>query len=155
MNYEVTVKEMPPLHLVAIRRDTTPDTIGKDLTESWGELSEYLGSHSLAPQDVPICVYRSWEPNNWVIETCFAVGGEVQPQGDVHPLEIPGGRSASLIHEGPYEELGLANRAMERWFNDNGYEMTDLPYERYITDPTIEMDPAKYQTEVVWPLKDG
>jgi effector-binding domain-containing protein len=44
---------------------------------------------------------------------------------------------------------------MEKCFNDNGHEMTGLPYERYITSPAIETDPAKYQTEVVWPLKDG
>ena len=155
MNYDVRIKEMPRLGLAAIKRETTPDTIGKDLTDAWAELSEYLGKHSLAPVDAPICVYRSWAPNNWVIDAGFAVEDAVTPEEDVHPLEIPGGRCASLIHEGPYEELGLANRAMEKWFIDNEHEMTGLPYERYITGPTAEMDPAKYKTEVVWPLKDG
>jgi DNA-binding transcriptional MerR regulator len=155
MNYEVTVDERPRFQLAAIRRDTTPDKIGKDLTDAWTELSEYLKSSSLAPQDVPVCIYRGWEPNNWVIEAGFVVDGEVTPHEEVHPLEVPGGRCASLIHEGPYEELGLANRAMGKWFTDNGHEMTELPYERYITDPTVETDPAKYKTEVVWPLKDG
>jgi len=155
MNYEVTVKERPGFQLAAIRRDTTPDTIGKDLIEAWTELSEYLESRSLAPQDVPVCVYRGWEPNNWVIEAGFVVDGEVKPYEDVHPMEVSGGRCASLIHEGPYEELGLANRAMEKWFKDNGHEMTGLPYERYVIGPTEETDPAKYKTEVVWPLKDG
>jgi effector-binding domain-containing protein len=43
---------------------------------------------------------------------------------------------------------------MGKWFTDNGHEMTGLPYERYITDPTAETDPSKYKTEVVWPMKD-
>jgi len=60
MNYEVTVKERPGFQLAAIRRDTTPDTIGKDLIEAWTELSEYLEARSLVSQDVPVCVYRGW-----------------------------------------------------------------------------------------------
>jgi len=39
--------------------------------------------------------------------------------------------------------------------DDNGHEMTGLPSERYISGPTVETDPSKYQTEVVWPLKEG
>jgi effector-binding domain-containing protein len=152
VSYEITVKDMPALRTAAIKVETSPQTIGADLGRAYGALVEYMGAHGLAATDVPICFYQSWEQDNWVIEACLPVDGEVAEEGEVHPFEIPGGEAATTLHVGPYMELGRAHEALGAWCTEHGREMR-ASYERYITDPGEEPDPAKYETEVVWPLR--
>lgn len=156
MGHEVTVKDMPSLTLAAIKIETSPDNVGRDLNRAYGELFGYLMPKGIAPVDVPICYYHSWEPGNYVIEAAVPVGADVEANGEIHELHISGGRSATVMHVGPYEQLGLAHRSIERWFTENGHKISedDGCYERYVTDPTQTEDPADYETEVIWPLID-
>ena len=151
MSYVVTEKEVPALHTVAIRSATSPQSIGDDLGRSYGALSTCLDELGLRSQDVPICYYVAWEPDNWVIEACLAVDGEIQELDEIHPLRIPGGPAITTIHRGPYQELGRAHEALGAWSQEHGREMTGC-YERFLTDPGETLDPADYQTEVIWLL---
>lgn len=152
MSDEVTVKEVPAVRAAAIRVTTSPQTIGEDLGPAYGAIMAYMGARGLAASDVPICFYRAWEQDNWVIEAGIPVDGDVVAGDGVHLLEIPGGKAATVLHVGPYMELGRAHEALAAWCKAHGREMM-ASYERYITDPGEEPDPAKYQTEVIWPLR--
>src|SRR4051812_39162171 len=151
MDYAVTEKEVPTLHTAAIRLATSPQRIGDDLGHAYGELSTYLTRRELVPQDAPICYYVAWEPDNWVIEACLAVEEKIEELDEIHPLLIPGGPAVTTIHRGPYQELGRAHEALGAWCQEHGREMTAC-YERFITDPGQILDPADYETEVIWLL---
>src|SRR3954452_8295786 len=149
MGYEVTEKEVSAIHTAAIKAATSPEKIGDDLGRAYGELSTYLGERDLFPHDAPICYYVAWEPDNWVIEACLVVDGELEELGEIHPLLIPAGPAAVTIHRGPYQELGRAHEALGAWCQEHGREMVAC-YERFITDPGEILDPADYETEVIW-----
>lgn len=152
MSVEVAVKEVPPVRAAATRVNTTPQTISEDLGRAYGAIMVYVAERGLAATDVPICVYRSWEQDNWVIEPGIPVDGHVDVAGEIHLLEIRGGEAATALHVGPYMGLGRAHEALAAWCQAHGREMTES-YERYITDPGEEPDPAKYLTEVIWTLR--
>ena len=67
-------------------------------------------------------------------------------------VEIPGGPVAWLMHEGPYEELGLAYHSLFAWIQEHGYEQRDTMREIYKNDPaqTVASDLV---TEVILPIK--
>jgi AraC family transcriptional regulator len=152
MGDAVVEKVEPELQTVAIRLATSPETIGADLGRAYGDLFTYLSERGQTLQDAPICYYRTWEPDNWVIEACLVVNGEMEELGEIHPLVIPGGPAAVSIHVGPYEELRKTHAALAAWCDEHGREMTGS-YERYLTDPAEAPDPADYQTEVIWLLR--
>jgi effector-binding domain-containing protein len=152
MSDEVTVKDVPAVRAAAMQVETSPQTIGEDLGRAYGAVMAYMGARGLAASDVPLCFYRSWEQDNWVIEAGVPVEGEVMEADGVHLLEIPGGEAATVLHVGPYMELGRAHAALAAWCQEHGREMV-ASYERYITDPEEVPDPAQYQTEVIWPLR--
>jgi effector-binding domain-containing protein len=67
--------------------------------------------------------------------------------------EFPGGRVASALHRGPYEELGIAYRELQRWMADNGYDPAWPCFDIYLNDPWATPDPAGYETEICWFIK--
>ena len=72
-------------------------------------------------------------------------------------------RYVVLRHIGDYEGLIDANAALQQWAQDHGleFDMTGTPegsawgsrFEEYITDPSKEPDPAKWETDVAYLLR--
>ena len=68
--------------------------------------------------------------------------------------ELPAGPAAIAVHTGTYETLGATHEAMQHWLEANpAQQQNGGPWELYISDPAEVMDPAKWMTEVIYPLK--
>jgi DNA gyrase inhibitor GyrI len=65
---------------------------------------------------------------------------------------LPGGRVASTWHVGSYHELPRTYARLEAWIDEQGYTRRGAAWEIYWTDPGIEPDPAKWRTQVLWPI---
>ena len=78
----------------------------------------------------------------------------ITADGKVKPGELPAGPAAIAIHMGPYESLGGTYDAMSAWLESSpDYVANGGPWELYITDPSAEPDPARWLTEIIYPLK--
>jgi effector-binding domain-containing protein len=71
---------------------------------------------------------------------------------DLEARELPSGPAAVVTYFGPYDGVGEAYEAIMAWCREHGREPSGSPWESYFTDPTAEPDPAKWRTDVVWPL---
>jgi effector-binding domain-containing protein len=69
------------------------------------------------------------------------------PPPDV-AAELPGGRAVTTQHVGPYDALGDSWIALYAWIAEEGLT-PDASWERYLTDPDDEPDPARWITELV------
>jgi DNA gyrase inhibitor GyrI len=78
---------------------------------------------------------------------------------------LPAGRYATLIYTGPYEGLMQATGDLLAWAEKKGIVWDKRPaspnseawrarVENYLTDPTKEPDPAKWETELAFKLAD-
>lgn len=65
---------------------------------------------------------------------------------------LPGGSAAFTAHTGPYETLGDAHIALDKWMNDNNVSPTGPPWEVYITDPAEVPNPADWITHLFQPI---
>lgn len=87
------------------------------------------------------------------IETCVPVKREVElPNLEVRTL--PGGRCLSLLHRGPYEDLGTSYAIMEAYAKERGLEIKPPCRELYIKGPGMffKGNPKKYITEIQFML---
>jgi effector-binding domain-containing protein len=67
-----------------------------------------------------------------------------------------------LIHQGPYEQLYDANGTLGKWIEEQGLKVDvrrtpesdkfGRRLEVYLTDPAVEKDPQKWETEVAFKL---
>jgi effector-binding domain-containing protein len=91
------------------------------------------------------------------------VAAPVTGSGRIQPGILPAGRYAVLRHAGPYDGLIGANAALQQWAHDRGleFDVRDTPegsawgarFEEYITDPSGEPDPSKWETDVAYLLR--
>ena len=90
--------------------------------------------------------YREDDAN---FEPCMPVRQAKQvPEIDVR--ELPGGRCVSLIHKGPYEQLGRSYAKITKYIKDKDYKIMMPTREVYLKGPGIifKGNPANYLTEI-------
>lgn len=133
------------------------EAVEKQLTEVWA----YLEDQGSGPAGPPLSILRHLSvdgevpaPPPWEVDTGFPLMEPIPEGQGVQVHELPGGEAASLLHEGDYAGLGDAYLLLQSWVLASGREAAGSPWEVYLTDPGQEPDPAAWQTQLVWPLKD-
>jgi effector-binding domain-containing protein len=88
------------------------------------------------------------------LEVGFPVDGAVERSGDVVPSRLPGGRVATVVHQGGYHGLGESWRRLQEWVAQQGLTTAPGFWEVYLTEPTPDGDPAANRTALYLPLRD-
>jgi effector-binding domain-containing protein len=94
------------------------------------------------------------------IELAVPVGAPAAGSGRVRAGVLPEGRYAVLRHTGPYDGLIASNAELQRWAHEHGVEFDTWDTargpawrsraEHYLTDPSKEPDPAKWEVDVAY-----
>jgi effector-binding domain-containing protein len=85
------------------------------------------------------------------LEIGFPFAQKLEVEGEVLEGEIPGGKAAECLHVGPYDQVGAAYDALQKWMEANRHTPSGVAYEFYLNDPQIT-PAAELQTQVVFPL---
>jgi AraC family transcriptional regulator len=72
-------------------------------------------------------------------------------RGDVASSELPAGRAAVLVHQGPYGQLGDSWSLMEELMAREHLLSAACGWEHYVDDPDI-VPPQELRTELVHPV---
>jgi effector-binding domain-containing protein len=83
-------------------------------------------------------------------EVGFPFSGTVNPTDRVYICELPGGRTVTTTHVGPYDQIGEAWERVQAWMKDHGLESKEPPWEAYLTGPE---DPGPPITEIFFPIR--
>ena len=149
---------------VAVKSVVTMKEIGVVAGKFLGEVFGWVAGHGLTPAGAPFFKYDVIDMER-ELEIEFGVPTAKLVEGDDGVLArvLPGGRYASLVHRGPYEQLYDANAALLDWIKEQGLTMdvNESPQgdrfgcrlEIYLTDPAVEKDPEKWETEVTIRLR--
>ncbi len=83
----------------------------------------------------------------------FVVEGTPALEDGARSLSLPGGRHATMIHKGPYAELGAAYQWLYgEWLPASGHTPADQPcFEEYLNDPRAT-PPEDWLTRICVPL---
>ncbi|MBV8211922.1 MAG: GyrI-like domain-containing protein [Verrucomicrobia bacterium] len=144
---------------VAVKSVVTMAEIGVAAGKFLGEIFGWVTGHGLTPAGAPFFKYNVIDMEHG-LEIEFGIPTASLVAGDDRVLAgvLPAGRYASLIHQGPYEQLYEANAALLDWIKEQGLEIEvqgspegdrfGCRLEIYLTDPGAEKDPDKWETEV-------
>lgn len=89
----------------------------------------------------------------WTIDCIMPLLTPASGTGDIQAGFLAAGPVVMATHSGPYEQLVETYVAIEKWIKDNGLVANGPAWESYVTDPGQEPDPAKWKTEVFFPVK--
>jgi len=87
------------------------------------------------------------------IEVGWPTPAPFTSDNEVQAGTLPGGSLAVASYEGPYDGVGPAYEAIQAWCAEHGHEIAGPPWESYVTDPNEEPDPAKWRTDIHFPVR--
>lgn len=149
---EPQVVELTSMRTAVMRGVVEMTRIGEFFDRSFSTLAEVLGSQGISMAGPAIALYHSPPGDVIDLEVGFPVDGTVDPTQGVEPSELPGGRTAQLVHEGAYDDLGSSWERLDAWLREQGLTPGAAAWEVYLTEPRPDMDPAELRTELNWSL---
>lgn len=147
---------------VGIPATVTMQQISDAIGRGFRELFEWLGSRSAVPTGAPFVRYLRVDMNG-LLEIELAAPTDVDPAGNERLRRgvLPPGRYVTLRHVGPYDGLLAANEQLQQWAHaqELTFQVAESVWrgriERYLTDPSQEPDPSRWQTEIAYLVNDA
>lgn len=149
---EVVMIESTPS--ISILDSSTMADMGMAMGEMFSELMTFMDANNVNVTGHPYTIYYTWNPDGLsVMEAGIPVDNVRSTRGRIMATESPGGKAVKAIYFGPYEGIGVAHEAIDKYVKLNGLEIAGPPWDVYITDPATEPDPNKWETHVLYPVK--
>jgi effector-binding domain-containing protein len=137
----------------AVIRVTIPkDQIRQVMGPAIQEVLATAAAQGIGPAGPVFSRHFRFDPEVWDFEVGVPVRGPVSPAGRVRAGELPEAKVLRTVYHGGYEGLGGGWVEFETWIKANGHATRGDFWERYLTDPASNPDPATYQTELNRPL---
>lgn len=148
---ELSVVDVSSFDFIGITTSSSIELISSKMAQSYGSLMSFMGKNGIEMNGYPIAVYSSWTPEG----TTFTCGIPVKPgditlEGDIKKGTIESGLAIKSVYMGDYAGGEAPHNDIANYIDFVGYEMVSDPWEEYVTDPTIETDTSKWQTNVYY-----
>jgi len=142
------VKEFEPVKVVSIRYKGGYSDVGKYI----GKL--YKAAKNQADGAPFNCYYDDEYKETADIELCVPVKKMVTDK-EVTCRQLPKIKALTTIHEGSYETLNLAYKALTDYGKEHNLEFTLPSREIYLKGPGMVMkgNPEHYVTQIIMPLQ--
>ncbi len=144
-----------------VRERLNRNELGGIVPRLLGDVAAFLQQRNISPTGPPIVRYVVVDYNTGTVEidAGFPVGvSALLPDRRVRIQQIPGGRYATVIHDGSYDTLMNTTAALLEWGKRTHapWQMTEhdkvtrwgARVERYDVGPPAEPNPSKWRTEV-------
>jgi effector-binding domain-containing protein len=148
----IRITEHPEQATAAVREQVPMAELTEFFARAFQDTMTALQDQGVHPTGAPFGKYYG-RPGTMVdVEAGFPVATTITPAGRVLSGSLPGGRVVEAMHIGPYDTMESTYAAVERYFADAKLSPGAVMWESYLTDPGAEPDPAKWQTQICWPI---
>ena len=155
MNYSATIKELPRC-VVYSKKMTIPsyDAYFEVIPEIGQAVAGKYPELKCAVPEYCFIVYLDGEhkEKDFNIEFCEAVDKVYPDFDDIKFKEINAVTAVSVMHKGPYANLGEAYAYIFKWIEENGFTAADNPRESYIDGIWNKEKEDDWLTEIQVPI---
>lgn len=145
--YQIAVETAPDRQILSIRdKQLSVEDFGK----YYGRLYEKVAKEHIRTNGEVLAIYHddTFDPACSDIELALGV---VEPADATRVLS--GGTVAVTLHKGAYSSLSDAYGALARWIAENGYRISDAPYELYLKTHFDKLPPEQWETKILFPIE--
>ncbi|MCH5372920.1 MAG: GyrI-like domain-containing protein, partial [Planctomycetes bacterium] len=142
--FEIEERTLEPLLMAGIRMRGKYSDCGR----GFGGLGKKFGRF-LCGKPFLLHYDSEYKEDDADFEACFPVR-KGEGTDDISVRELAGGTCVSLLHRGPYDELGRSYARVFAYLEEHGYEAVLPTREVYIKGPGMifKGNPKKYLTEI-------
>jgi len=165
---KVVLEELPKIQGVAVVKKmmegdiwflSIRDTVNQmNMNNTHGklyeEINQFLIAKELSITEPPLVIYHSWSDTLTDIEVGVAVGDSAMLGNErINMNKIERSNVVTAVHYGAYERLPETYFGINEWMRSNKVVVVGPPWEIYLTDPSSESDPKKWETAIFFPIK--
>lgn len=149
--FSIQEKTLDPVAIAGIRMNGRYSDCGKAFGKIGRQMGRYIcGKPFLLHYD------SEFKEEDADFEACMPVR-QAKEKPDISLRDLPAVRCVSLVHKGPYDQLGQSYAQVLRYVKDRGYTIVMPTREVYIKGPGMifKGNPKKYLTEIQIPIATG
>ncbi len=147
-DFQVEEKELEAILIAGVRMKAKYSDCGKGFAQIGKRFGRHIcGKAMLLHYD---CEYKEIAD----FEACMPIRKGKEVEG-ISVRELAGGRAVTLLHKGPYEQLGPSYQKITDFIKEHGYEVECPTREVYIKGPGMifKGNPKNYLTEIQMLIK--
>lgn len=155
MSYDVILKELPAVIVASMRRVIPSYDAFNEIYPEMGAIMQKDNVRCAVPEYC-FTLYHDGEykEKDIDVEICQAVVAPAPDSEKVKYKRIEGVPvAACIIHKGPYNTIGMSYSAVNRWIEENGYEIVGQPRESYLDGIWNKENPEEWLTEIQVPVR--
>ena len=145
----VRVEDVPDELIASITDTATVGTVGSVVQAAFATLGEAIGAARAFGDGPPGLIVSELRDADMTLEIFMPVSHAFVAPAGVTVRTLEGGPVATVLHEGPYDEVGRAYRILTAWMADQRRVSTRPPRERYLNDPHTGAVP---RTRIEFPI---
>jgi effector-binding domain-containing protein len=150
MVQEMRLEERTAQNVVCVRQ-TAPERLVDQIGKAIEKVVDFFTKEGIQAAGPPYA-RSTWEPGT-DLEIGFPVTKTVRGHGDVVSGELPAGKVAVARHVGPRDTLDETTSRLRQWISEQGLTEAGVPWETYLTNPSEVLDPARWETDLVYPVR--
>ena len=151
---KIELRVVQPRQTASVRETVARDDVTQGLGHALRTVREALAKQGVETDGSPFACWHE-RGDRVDVEAGLMVKTAIEPDGDVKPGQLPGGPAVIAVHAGPYEGLKATYDAIEAWLARSERTASGAPWEIYLTDPSLEPNPTKWLTEIIYPVKQS
>ena len=139
---------------LSIRDTINPMEMNNIHGKIYAEINKFMNENGIEISDSPIVIYHFWSDSIIDIEAGIPIHDSIVVQSErIRLNEVAKGNVVKAIHYGAYDRLQETYFGINEWMRKNDVTVIGPPWEQYITDPSTQSNPEKWQTAIFFPVK--
>ena len=119
----------------------------------YAQINQFMDKEGIVSEASPIVIYHLWD-SIVDIEAGIPITDSIYLNDTTVTLKkILPSIVITAIHYGPYERLPETYFGINEWMRKNKVVVTGPPWESYLTDPSTEPNPKKWETAIYFPIE--
>lgn len=150
---EFSITHIEPQPILGIRAQASMQDLPNIMGDLFGEVFGYITQNGVQSPGMPFSRYHSMDGESVDMECGLPVASAIDGTDRIRAGELPGGSTATVVHNGPYEGLPQTWSALFEWVGAQGLKPAGAPWEVYLTDPGAEPDQSKWRTQIFFSVQ--
>jgi len=143
----ITTKEIPTAVIPLL---IPCQDMGKYMDPAIQEVIKAITGQGIAIAGPMFSYHKRRPSDSFDFEIGFPVSKAIKAEGRVINGKLPAVKVVRSVHQGPYDNMGQAWGALQKWVREQGYGETGRFWESYLNNPDEVKDPKDYLTELNW-----